>query len=102
MVLVSGDIHVSRILEFPLDDVLTYPMYEFISSPLAEGVALYNDIPSAYLKFSKTIDNVFLKLTVDSTGDSTTLTAEYLNSEQEEPHHRLQLDVSKDLTPRKR
>jgi alkaline phosphatase D len=98
VVLVSGDIHVSRIFQFPVDDVLKYPMYEFVSSPLAEGVALYNQIPSAYLKYSEPLDNVFLKLTVDSTHDATTLTAEYLTPDQDEPHHRLQLNVQTDLT----
>jgi len=99
VVLVAGDIHLSRVMKFPVDDVLTYPMYEFISSPLAEHPALYNDIPSPYLKYSEALDNVFLKLSIDSMQVSTTLSAEFHTADHPEPRHRLQLNVSAELAP---
>jgi alkaline phosphatase D len=97
VVLVGGDIHLSRMFVHPTRALIGYDLYEFVSSPLAEQVALYNDIPSPYLRFNAPLEDTFLKLSVERSGVSAKLTAEFLTAKRREPHFRVTLDAAKDL-----
>lgn len=81
VVLVGGDIHVSRLLKFPTRDVVGYDLVEFISSPMHDRLIPNANVPNPNLMASAVEPWVFLKLTVDTTVDEPTLVGELMNRE---------------------
>jgi alkaline phosphatase D len=78
VVLFGGDIHVTRLLRYPVEHV-GYPLYEFISSPMHARVIPSLNVPHPYLLRSKVQPNTFLTLTADTTVQPATLTARFLD-----------------------
>ncbi|QDU29761.1 Alkaline phosphatase D precursor [Anatilimnocola aggregata] len=83
VVLLGGDIHVSRALRYAAENTVGYPLYQFITSPIHHRVipALNNEHPD--LLFSAVKPHTFLKLTCDATGPDPQLTARFLNRDGE-------------------
>jgi alkaline phosphatase D len=79
VVLVGGDIHVSRLIKFPVREQAGYDLYEFITSPMHDRVFPQANVPDVNLVDSAVEPWVFLKLTADNTGDEPVLVAELMN-----------------------
>ena len=78
VVLFGGDIHVTRLLRYPVEHV-GYPLYEFISSPMHARVIPSLNVPHPYLRQSKVQPHTFMTITVDTTVSPATLTARFLD-----------------------
>lgn len=79
VLLVAGDIHRSRHLIYPPHEQrVGYNLHEFITSPLAENNADYNNIPSPYLKYDAELLHSFLLLTASESE----LTAEFFSQSE--------------------
>ena len=81
VVLVGGDIHISRLVRFPTRASVGYELTEFITSPMHDRV-----FPHAAIKDPNVIATVeepwvFLKLTADNTGAEPVLVGELVNRE---------------------
>ena len=83
VVLMGGDIHVSRLLKYDTTETVGYPLYQFISSPMHGSVIPSLNVPHPALVHSAEEPYVFLKLTADSTQNPATLTAVWMNKEGE-------------------
>ncbi len=81
VILLGGDIHVTRLLKYPAEDTVGYPLYQFISSPIHAKVLPKLNVPHPHLVASSVTPNVFLKLTADSTVSPAKLTAEFMDRE---------------------
>ena len=79
VVLIGGDIHVSRHLHFPTRERLGYDLHEFITSPMHDRVFPHANVLDSKLVASATEPWVFLKLTADSAQGEPTLLAELMN-----------------------
>ena len=79
VVLVGGDIHVSRLLRFPTRAAVGYDLTEFITSPMHDRLIPDANRPDPKLVASAVEPWVFLKLTVDSTGTEPVLVGELMN-----------------------
>lgn len=74
------NIHVTRLLKYP-SEVVGYPLYDFISSPMhARTIPLLN-LKHPYLVESKVQPNTFLTLTADTTAGPAALTARFLDKD---------------------
>ncbi len=81
VILIGGDIHVSRLLKYDTVDQVGYPLYQFISSPMHGSVIPSLNVPHPSLVESAEEPYVFLKLHVDSTVAPATLQATWINRE---------------------
>ena len=81
VVLIGGDIHVSRLLKYDTLDQVGYPIYQFITSPMHGSVIPSLNVPHPALVQSAEEPYVFLKLTVDTTVTPATLQAVWMNRE---------------------
>jgi alkaline phosphatase D len=90
VILVGGDIHRSRHFLHPTRERVGYDLHEFITSPLAEETAPYNDIPSPYLKFDAELRDSFLLLTVSSTQEATHIQGDFVS--QGQVRHSVKID----------
>lgn len=79
VVLIGGDIHVSRLLKFPTRDRTGYDLTEFITSPMHDRLIPNANRPDPNLIASAVEPWVFLKVTVDSTPRDPTLIGELMN-----------------------
>ena len=79
VVLIGGDIHVSRLLKYKTKDQVGYPLYQFISSPMHGSVIPSLNVPHPALVKSAEEPFVFLKLSVDSTVTPATLKGVWMN-----------------------
>ena len=79
VILMGGDIHVSRLLKYPTRAHVGYDLYQFIVSPLSDRVLPDANVPNPSLVASAVEPFVFLKITADSTRSPATLRAEWLN-----------------------
>lgn len=79
VILMGGDIHVSRLLKYPTRAHVGYDLYQFIVSPLSDRVLPEANVPNPSLVASAVEPFVFLKITADSTRNPATLRAEWLN-----------------------
>ena len=80
VVLFGGDIHVTRVLRYPTD-LVGYPLYEFISSPMHASVIPSLNVPHPALIRSAAQANTFMTLTADTTVAVPTLTARFLDKD---------------------
>jgi alkaline phosphatase D len=79
VILMGGDIHVSRLLKYPTRERVGYDLFQFIVSPLSDRVLPDANVPNPNLVASAVEPFVFLKLTADSTTSVPTLKAEWIN-----------------------
>jgi alkaline phosphatase D len=79
VVLIGGDIHVSRHMKYPTTREVGYDLHQFIVSPLNDRVLPSFEAPDAAVISSAAEPWVFLKLTADSTTSVPTLRAEWIN-----------------------
>jgi alkaline phosphatase D len=79
VVLIGGDIHVSRLLTFPTRDTVGYELTEFITSPLHDRLIPTANVPDPKLVASAIEPWVFLRVVVDSTLAEPTLVGELIN-----------------------
>lgn len=79
VLLIGGDIHVSRHLTYPLKQRIGYDLHQCIVSPLHDRTIPQLNVPHPRLVWGEPLPNVFLKLTADATVTPATLTATWLN-----------------------
>lgn len=80
IVLLGGDIHVTRFLRYP-QEYIGYPLFNFVSSPMHARVIPELNIPHPFLVSSKVQPNTFMTLTADSVEKVPTLTARFLDKD---------------------
>lgn len=78
-VLIGGDIHVSRHLKYPMKERIGYDLHQFIVSPLHDRIIPSLNVPHPHLQWGEPIKNMFLRVDVDSTGDTPTLLARWID-----------------------
>ena len=83
VVLIGGDIHVSRLLKYDTVEQVGYPLYQFISSPMHGSVIPSLNVPHPALVQSAEEPFVFLKLSIDSTVTPATLRGAWMNRDGE-------------------
>ena len=81
VVLIGGDIHVSRLLKYDTVQQVGYPLYQFIVSPMHGSVIPSLNVPHPALVRSAEEPHVFLKLHADTTVTPATLEATWINRE---------------------
>ena len=92
VVLVSGDIHRSRVLRYAKDTGAGYPVTELITSPMHGRIIEAANAPHPDLVWDAGAPNSFLLLSADATGAAPVLTARFVNADGEELHtERLEL-----------
>jgi alkaline phosphatase D len=79
VVLIAGDIHVSRHLKYPTRDRIGYDLHQFISSPMHNSIIPSLNKPNSALVWGKAVPNTFLRMVGDSTKSVATLTAEWID-----------------------
>jgi alkaline phosphatase D len=79
VVLMGGDIHVSRLLKYDTVEQVGYPLYQFITSPMHGSVIPSLNVPHPALLHSAEEPFVFLKLSVDTTVTPATLKGVWMN-----------------------
>lgn len=97
VVLMGGDVHCSRALEYKTEKRIGYRLWQFISSPLHSGVIPDLNVPHPDLVYGEPIPNVFLRLTADSTREPATLVATWIQMGGKKLHE-VRLDADQ-LTP---
>lgn len=93
VVLIGGDIHVSRLLKYDTVEQVGYPLYQFISSPMHGSVIPSLNIPHPALIQSAEEPFVFLKLNIDSTVTPATLKGVWMNRDGKTIFH---VDTNRD------
>ena len=78
-VLMSGDIHVSRALRYPMKARIGYDLWQFIVSPMHNSTIASLDVPHPNLIHHAVEPHVFLRLVADTTRDPATLVATWIN-----------------------
>ena len=81
VVLIGGDIHVSRLLKYDTLQQVGYPLYQFIVSPMHGSVIPSLNVPHPALVRSAEEPHVFLKLHADTKVTPATLEATWINRE---------------------
>jgi len=81
VVLIGGDIHVSRVLRYKTEKEVGYPLYQFITSPLHNKTIKSLNVPHPDLIRDAVIPHTFMKITVDPTVIPETLTAEFIDKD---------------------
>ncbi|MFM1822563.1 MAG: Alkaline phosphatase precursor [Planctomycetota bacterium] len=79
VVLIGGDIHVSRALRYR--DRVGYDLWQFITSPMHGSTIPSLDVPHPDLVHHAVEPHVFLRLAVDGTVDDPSLEAEWIGRE---------------------
>lgn len=79
VVLIGGDIHVSRLLKYDTAEQVGYPIYQFISSPMHGSVIPSLNVAHPALLRSAEEPYVFLKVDVDTTVEPATLSGVWIN-----------------------
>lgn len=79
VVLIGGDIHVSRHLKYSMKDRIGYDLHQFIISPLHDRVIPSLNVPHPDLQWGEPLKNMFLTVDVDSQGDHPTLIAKWID-----------------------
>ncbi|MFK7820122.1 MAG: alkaline phosphatase [Planctomycetaceae bacterium] len=93
VVLIGGDIHVSRHLKYPMQDRIGYDLHQFIISPLHDRVIPSLNEPHPHLQWGEPLKNMFLTVTADTTGDRPTLDANWIDRTGKQHRHvRIELD----------
>jgi alkaline phosphatase D len=86
VVLAGGDIHRTRVLRYPTEDVVGYAVTELVTSPIHAGVIEEADTPHPALVFDSGTPHAFLLLTVDTTVQPATLHASFQDGTGRELH----------------
>ncbi len=81
VVLIGGDIHVSRVLRYNTEEEIGYPLYQFITSPLHQRTIKSLNVPHPNLIRDAVIPHTFLKITADETVEPATLRAEFIDKD---------------------
>ena len=81
VVLIGGDIHVSRVLRYKTEEEIGYPLYQFITSPLHNRTIKSLNVPHPDLIRDAVIPHTFLKITADPTVVPATLRAEFIDKD---------------------
>jgi alkaline phosphatase D len=97
VVLMGGDVHRTRVLRYPTEEVVGYALTELITSPIHDGVIVEADAPHPALVFDSGTPHSFLLLTIDTTVQPATLHASFQDGNGIELYT-LTLDASA-LTP---
>lgn len=93
VVLIGGDIHVSRHLKYPMKDRIGYELHQFIISPLHDRVIPSLNVPHPHLQWGEPLKNMFLTVTADTTGERPTLDANWIDRTGKQHRHvRIELD----------
>jgi alkaline phosphatase D len=79
VILVGGDIHVSRLLKYETSEQVGYPLYQCIVSPMHGSVIPSLNVPHPALVHAAEEPFVFMKLTADTTVEPATLSALWMN-----------------------
>ena len=77
VVLAGGDIHRTRVLRYPTEEVVGYALTELVTSPIHAGVIEEADTPHPALVFDSGTPHAFMLLTVDTTIEPATLHASF-------------------------
>ncbi|MEL0097042.1 MAG: alkaline phosphatase D family protein [Planctomycetaceae bacterium] len=78
VVLIGGDIHCSRWLQYKTEEQVGYPIRQFIVSPIHARVIPTLNVPHPDLIKGAAIPNVWLRLDVDTTAEDPTLHAHWI------------------------
>jgi alkaline phosphatase D len=97
VVLAGGDVHRTRVLRYPTEDVVGYALTELITSPIHASVIEEANAPHPALVFDSGTPHAFLLLTVDTTVQPATLHASFQDASGSELYA-LTLDAAA-LTP---
>ena len=93
VVLVGGDIHVSRHLKYPMKERIGYDLHQFIISPLHDRVIPSLNVPHPHLQWGEPLKNMFLTVAADDTGERPTLDAKWIDRTGKLHRHvRIELD----------
>ena len=79
VVLMGGDVHRTRVLRYPTEEVVGYALTELITSPIHDGVIVEANAPHPALVFDSGTPHAFLLLTIDTTVEPATLHASFQN-----------------------
>ncbi|MEM7478001.1 MAG: alkaline phosphatase D family protein, partial [Planctomycetota bacterium] len=79
VILIGGDIHVSRHLQYPMKKRIGYDLHQFIISPLHDRVIPSLNEPHPHLKWGMPLKNMFLTVVADTSGNRPTLDAKWID-----------------------
>jgi predicted esterase len=77
VVLVSGDIHRSRLVRHDTRDLVGYDLVELTTSPAAQRVLAKADAPHADLVFDRGVEQAWMSVEATGTGDDALLVADF-------------------------
>jgi alkaline phosphatase D len=77
VVLMGGDIHRTRVLRYPTEEIVGYALTELVTSPIHAGVIDDANAPHPALVFDSGTPHSFMLMTVDTTLDPPTLHASF-------------------------
>jgi alkaline phosphatase D len=77
VVLAGGDIHRTRVLRYPTEEVVGYALTELVTSPIHAGVIVEANAPHPALVFDSGTPHSFMLLTVDTTVEPATMHASF-------------------------
>lgn len=98
VVLIGGDIHVSRVLKYKTEEQVGYPLYQFITSPLHQRTIKSLNVPHPDLIRDAVIPHTFMKITVDPQVTPATLRAEFIDKDGKRLFDDISLTID-ELTP---
>lgn len=81
VVLIGGDIHVSRALRYPTNEQVGYPLYQFITSPLHNRTIKSLNVPHPHLIRDAVVPNTFLRITANTKISPAILRAEFIDKD---------------------
>lgn len=93
VVLIGGDIHVSRHLKYPMKERIGYDLHQFIISPLHDRVIPSLNVPHPALQWGEPLKNMFLTIAADTTGKKPTLDAHWMDREGH-VHQHVRIELS--------
>lgn len=79
VLLIGGDIHVSRHLQYPTTPRVGYDLHQFIISPLHDRTIPSLNVPHPQLVWGEPLPNMFLHLVCDTTAVPATLSAAWID-----------------------
>lgn len=98
VVLIGGDIHVTRVLRYKTEEQVGYPLYQFITSPIHNRVIPSLNVPHPDLIRDAVCPHTFMKLTADSTVEPATLRAQFIDKDGQPLFEDIKLTIEQ-LTP---
>lgn len=94
VVLIGGDIHRSRVLQYPAEQGAGYVITELITSPMANSVIALANAPSEHLRWDAGLPQTWLRIVVDAARSDALMTAEFWNVESGGIVHEVTLRAS--------